>query len=90
MTEQELQAIEERWKRVSPIFKDDISALLAEVRRLNRMTDKACETIIKVINIPAGSGLCPFSLDLIPDCHDECNDQFDLCWRKYLQEGEID
>lgn len=45
MKESELKAIEERWAKVSPIFKDDVDTLIAEVRRLNRMVDLSCKIL---------------------------------------------
>ena len=86
MTLEQLREIEARWARDKKQFgarNQDFEDLLAEVRRLNRMVDRACEQMAKI-----GIG-CPASVDVIdwPDCDSQCDvgkDEAD-CWRRYLE-----
>ena len=54
MTEQQLQEIEQRWadNEVTMQTINDFNLLLAEVRRLNRMVDKAVEMLHAEIDCP--------------------------------------
>lgn len=92
MTEQQLSEIEQRWasNEVTMQTINDFNLLLAEVRRLNQMVDKACAIIdgCPGFNTMDSSGngnwFCGNK-----DCT-RSKGQYTVCWRKYLQEGEAD
>ena len=59
MTASELQEIEARWAKVSPIFKDDIDTLLAEVRRLKGLAkSRECCGNCEHFETVCGEGKC--------------------------------
>lgn len=61
--------------------------LKREVRRLNRMVDRACNLYADL------QGSCPYDAhDFEPqgDCNETCENQYALCWRKYLESEVAD
>ena len=59
----------------------------AEVRRLNRMVDRACELYADL------QGSCPCDAhDFEPDgdCNETCKNEYAACWRKYLESEVAD
>lgn len=88
MTPEQLAEIEQRWERwINPksapkTLGGDFLILLAEVRRLNRMVDKACELYADL------QKSCPYDAhDFEPDgdCNETCKNEYADCWRKYLE-----
>lgn len=76
MTEQQLAEIEQRWvdNEVTMQTINDFNLLLAEVRRLNRMVDKAVDRL--------EHGCCDAAQSF--DCEETNRDCRD-CWKEYLE-----
>lgn len=89
MTPEQLQAIKDRWAggaphrcpecNSRPHRESDIADLLAEVERLNKMVDAACEKLTDIG--------CP---DIGEECCDEnCSTHKNGgdCWRKFFEQS---
>lgn len=85
MTDKELRELESLAVDQDRLFDPAaVIALIAEVRRLNRMVDVSCKALS---DHGIGCPLCIYSLQW--DCDAECEvaKNEETCWRKYLEEA---